>query len=180
MPKFTYIGQSVTGKVERGLIDAHHPEDAREQLRKRGIIVEHVTPASMQILQPTPPVPPAVTKPVSSVQQTVKPAPAVQEETSAQEYVPLSDTFRLYAGWLLAWYSIVYLLGSYQFTKHLPFQIPFLEGLFLSPLVLNFAFGTFLFLLLSSIHRLLGRGLWKGLLLTAVWVIVMTLFAVNA
>jgi hypothetical protein len=125
--------------------------------------------------------------PVASGSQVAKPQPpqppkqiaVVETAEVATEYVPLSDTFRLYAGWLLAWYGLVYLLGSYQFTKHLPFEIPFLSGLFLSPLVLTFAFGTFFFLFLSSIHRLLGRGLWKGIFLTVIWVGVMAVFWVN-
>jgi hypothetical protein len=166
MPTFTYIGQSMDGKEERGSIEATSAEHARELLRKRSLLVEHVT-LSQGLTSPAP-------SPNAATTATV---PAVQAE---DEYVPLSDTFRLYAGWLLAWYSIVYLVGSYQFTKDLPFEIPFLEGLFLSPLVLKFAFGTFLFLLLSSVHRALGRGIWKGVFLTLVWLGVVTLFVLNA
>ena len=102
------------------------------------------------------------------------------DQPASESYAPLSDTLRLYAGWLLAWYALVYLLGSAQYFGNLPFEVPFLDGLFYSALVLRFAFGTFLFLLLSSVHRLLGRGLWKGLLLTAVWIVLMLWFWGNA
>jgi hypothetical protein len=204
MPNFSYIGLGIDGKEERGTIEAVSAEEARERLRKKGLMVDqvkYVPPAPQQ-----PPVypeqnrrvaaankgasPVSFTKPaqqhpsVGAAQATpAKPAPKATPSSAAAEeeerYVPLVDTFRLYAGWLLAWYSIVYLLGSYQFTKGLPFEIPFLEGLFLSPLVLKFAFGTFAFLMLSGIHRAMGRGLWKGLFLTVVWVALVTLFSLN-
>lgn len=125
-----------------------------------------------------------VSTPAAPVGFTPKPAvtdtQSVEEPSIERAYAPLIDTFRLYAGWLLAWYAIVYLLGAYQFEQKLPFAIPFIEGLFLSPLVLKFAFGTFLFLLLSSLHRALGRGIWKGILLTIVWLLGVAWFVVNA
>lgn len=161
MPTFTYIGTTMDGKPERGTIETATAEEARETLRKRGVLVENVMRSAILTPQPV------VAAPV-----------AVPAEVPG--YAPLSDTFRLYAGWLLAWYVIVYLLGSYQYTKRLPFEVPFVESLFMSPLVLNFAFGTFLFLMLSSVHCALGRGLWKGLLLAVVWAGLVTLFVVNA
>lgn len=168
MPKFNYIGQSLDGKEARGAIDARNAEDAREQLRKRSILAEHITPEIAFAPQESPPA-------ASSYQQTI----ATVAPTEAEQYFPLSDTFRLYAGWLLAWYCLVYLLGAYQSLKQLPFTIPFIDGLFQSPLVLNFAFGTFLFLLFSTIHRWMGRGLWKGIGLTIVWLALVTWFVVN-
>jgi hypothetical protein len=169
MPTFTYIGQTLDGKQQRGSIEARSAEDAREMLRKRGMMVEHVTEAVGFV--------PVETHIDASSEAHVTPPASAEVHP---DYVPLSDTFRLYAGWLMAWYSIVYLIGSYQYTKRLPFEIPFLEGLFLSPLVLKFAFGTFLFLLLSSVHRILGRGIGKGIVLTVVWAILMTVFSLNA
>jgi hypothetical protein len=59
----------------------------------------------------------------------------------------------LYAGWLLAWYALAYALGSYQWTRNLPFRIPLVEGLLLSPLVLSFTLATFLFLMFTEIHK---------------------------
>jgi hypothetical protein len=167
MPTFTYIGQAMDGKEQRGSVEAPNAEEARELLRKRGLMVEHVKEAVG--------FEPAKTHIDTDAAPPGKPA----EQPVPEEYVPLSDTFRLYAGWLLAWYAVVYLIGSYQFTKRLPFEIPFLEGLFLSPLVLKFAFGTFLFLMLSTLHRALGRGIGKGVALTLVWFALMTLFSLN-
>lgn len=165
MPTFTYIGQAMDGKEQRGSVEAPNAEEARELLRKRGLMVEQVKEAVGFV--------PAETH----IDTTA--AVKANEQSVPEEYVPLSDTFRLYAGWLLAWYAVVYLIGSYQFTKRLPFEIPFLEGLFLSPLVLKFAFGTFLFLMLSTLHRALGRGIGKGVALTLVWFALMTLFSLN-
>ncbi len=85
-----------------------------------------------------------------------------------KEYYPLLDTLRLYAGWLLAWYFLIFALGSAQWLHHTPFQISFLSDLFLSPMILSFACACFLFLLLSSIHILLGRRLMVGIVLTLI------------
>ena len=94
-------------------------------------------------------------------------------------YFPLGDTFRLYAGWLLAWYFLIFSIGSYQFLKRSPYHIPYMDELFLSPVLLTFAFGAFLFLLLSTLHRLLGRGVLTAVLLTTVWTVGVYLFQVN-
>ena len=89
-----------------------------------------------------------------------------EEKKEPREYHPLSETLRLYAGWLLAWYLIIYAIGSYQLTRTLPFELPFVAELFFSPLVLSFAVAAFLFLMLSSVYRRLGRRRILGLLLT--------------
>ena len=75
------------------------------------------------------------------------------DHDSSVNYFPLYDTMRLYAGWLLAWYGVVFALGSYQSLKPLPFHVPYADSLFLSPLVLSFTFASYLFLLCSSIHK---------------------------
>ena len=99
-------------------------------------------------------------------------APA--QDAQQRTYLPLHETLRLYAGWLLSWYALVYALGFYQYTRPLPFRIPIVEGLFLSPLVRSFALAAFLFLLLSSVHRATGgrkaRGLGFAILGIAVFV----------
>lgn len=96
-----------------------------------------------------------------AIEQT---APSVRVEPSSY-YLPLSQTLRLYAGWLLAWYGFVYLLGSLQMSGLAPWAPEFIGNLFQSPLTLFFAYGTYLFLLLGTIHRSLGGGVLKGLLL---------------
>jgi hypothetical protein len=94
-------------------------------------------------------------------------------------YFPLVDTLRLYAGWLLAWYFLVYSIGSYQHFQDLPFEVPYLTGLFLSPLVLSFTLASYLFLLLTGIWIIFGRGVKNGLLLTAIGIVCFLLYRAN-
>lgn len=78
-------------------------------------------------------------------------------------YLPLVETVRLYCGWLLAWYAVIYGLGSSQAMHRLPFEIPYVPELFASLLIFRFTLGAFLFLLASSLHRAIGGGVWKGI-----------------
>jgi hypothetical protein len=123
--------------------------------------------------EPSATLPPPVI-PVSAPLASTPPPPP-----ETRSYYPLIDTLRLYAGWLLAWYFVIYALGSYQFLRGIPLHIPFLESLFGSPVVLTFAAGAFLFLLLSGIHRAWGRGILKGLFLLIIGVAVFTVFQMN-
>jgi len=101
------------------------------------------------------------------------------KEESPSSYFPLLDTLRLYAGWLLAWYCLVYALGSYQHARPLPFRIPFVEGLFLSPLVLSFTWGAYLFLLLTGLWKATGKGIIKGLIVTVLGITGFVLYRMN-
>lgn len=94
-------------------------------------------------------------------------------------YFPLIDTLRLYAGWLLAWYCLVYALGNYQYARALPFRIPYVEGLFLSPLVLSFTLAAYLFLLFSSIWKILGKGFVRGGVLAILGIGAFVLYRMN-
>ena len=94
-------------------------------------------------------------------------------------YYPLSDTFRLYAGWLLAWYFVIYAVGLYQETRPLPFRISFIENLFFSPLILTLTSIAFLFLLLSSLYRLSHKKKHSAVLLTILGIILFVLFRAN-
>ena len=98
----------------------------------------------------------------------------------SDDYHPLLDTLRLYAGWLLACLSMIFALGSYQELRRLPLSIPIVNDWVESPMILQVAFMTFLFLLLSSIHRAAGRGLWKGVTLTIIGFFLLVLFRANS
>lgn len=167
MPSFSYIARTNEGTLERGTINARSVDAAREQLRRKQMEVEELqeedAPVAVQF---------------SNMPWTV----SDKEKASPDvvEYIPLIDTLRLFAGWLLAWYAVVYLLGAYQLTGKISSELPFLQSLFESWLVLRFAFITFLFLLLTSIHRAWGRGTGKGLLLAAIGVVLYSIFHVNA
>ena len=100
-------------------------------------------------------------------------------EEHAPVYFPLLETLRLYAGWLLAWYCLVYAVGSYQFLNDLPYRIPYAESLFLSPLVLSFTFAAYLFLLLSGIYRSTGRKRLVGFILFIAGVFLFLVYKVN-
>ncbi len=94
-------------------------------------------------------------------------------------YLPLLDTFRIYAGWLLALIIGAYALGAYQTSRALPFEIPLVDGLLLSPLLLQVAFAAYLFLLLSSVHRMLRGGGLFGALLTSLGIVAFVLYRMN-
>ena len=121
--------------------------------------------------------PPAWT--ITDVESVKAPQSAPSTSIERKTYLPLVDTLRLYAGWLLSWYALILILGAYQHIRQLPFTIPFAEGLFLSPIILQFTFGSFLFLLITSLHRALRGGtalLWILLLIAAG---VMYVFSLN-
>lgn len=92
-------------------------------------------------------------------------------------YAPLLETARLYAGWLLAWYGVIFLLAGQHALGRLPLQWDWVNALAQSPLVLRFAFGTFLFLLFSSLHHALRGKTVLGTLLSLLWLGSVTAFA---
>ncbi|MFA6039018.1 MAG: hypothetical protein WCV62_03790 [Candidatus Peribacteraceae bacterium] len=99
--------------------------------------------------------------------------------SSAVRYAPLLDTLRLYAGWLLAWYFMIYALAGYQVTRPLPFRLSLLDDFIGSALVAQISAVLFLFLLLTSLHRAVrGKNLF-GILLTLLGLIGILLFSMN-
>ncbi len=182
--RFTYIARTVAGEEQRGVIDAEALETAREMLRKRNLFIEEIhTSPSEERLTTTFTAPPVLPKkksdPLWTDIDTEKKKAEVKALATEHTYVPLIDTFRLFAGWLLAWYAIVYLLGSAQALKQLPFEIPFIEGLFLSPLILRLTFATYLFLLFTTMHKAWGKGTGKGMILTLIGLALYAFFHVN-
>lgn len=201
MAHFSFIARRPDGSVQRGSVDAPTAEAAREKLRKQGLIVEEMqerppSPPRQQSPSPVPiaaaaaprpapppprPAPPPVAPPTAVAAPVADFVPLVKPKDNGEEsgYVPLGDTLRLFAGWLLAWYGVVYLVGDYQRSGKLPFELPFVESMFTSPLILRFAFGTFLFLFFSTLHRWMGGGILKGCTLFLLWVITVAFFHVN-
>ncbi len=185
MAHFFFIARRPDGSIQRGSLDAATAEAARERLRKQGLEIEELQerkPAPQMLIEPPPrfaPAAPVAPQAPAAAMPAATPAAAVMEDDDEGGYVPLGETLRLFAGWLLAWYAVVYLFGSYQRQDKLPFELPFIDGMFTSPLILRFAFGTFMFLFFSSLHRWLGGGIFKGLLLILLWVIAFAFFHVN-
>lgn len=177
MPRYAYTDESGNG----GTVDAVSSDAARSALRERGITVKELLevnmaqnpPPATNVSQKPPPLPvPSVPPPLSQEQE-------LEERGASTKYLPIIDTLRLYAGWLIAWYVLVYALGSYQSMRPLPFEIPFVGSLFLSPLVLLFAFGAYLFLLLTSLHRYILRGRVGGVLFALAGIAVLLVFRAN-
>lgn len=100
-------------------------------------------------------------------------------EEPPKGYTTFLMTVRLYAGWLLAWYFLIYALGFYGELQSLPFRMSMVEQLFLSPIIFLFSFAAYLFLFLTSLHKFLGGGFVKGLLSFVVGVILLVLFYQN-
>lgn len=172
MTTYTYQATDPSGKTLDGTVDAHSLQAAREAVIALGLepieIYEAATSASS--------VPDAKwVDPLQVVEPIEDPVSADPELA----YFPLLETLRLYAGWLLAWYAIVYAVGSYQFMKDVPFHIPYAESLFLSPLVLSFTFAAYLFLLLTGIYKMAGRSKKVGIVLFITGVAVFLLYKMN-
>lgn len=100
-------------------------------------------------------------------------------DAPSRTYLPLLATARLYAGWLLLWYGVIFVLGHYASSDRLPFALPFIDSLYQSPFILHMSFGTYLFLLLSSMYRAFGDGAGKAMIFTLLWLTVFWTFFVN-
>ena len=192
MPLFSYTARNDAGEFVTGRIHALSTAEARDELRKMHLAAEeihetpnqsagasfagdgtiHVHPASgsgqatVAETEPEPPSSPTDIFAGSGNPPSQRLRWTGQEAVGNKTYFPLHETLRLYAGWLLAWYLLVYALGSYQYTRPVPFSVPLVEGLLLSPLVQSFTLATFLFLLLGSVHRRIGGGTLRAVLLT--------------
>lgn len=155
MATFSYIAKKQDSSEERGSLDAPSFDAAREELRKRNLTPEDLREVPAVADKKAKPAP----LPWSGAQNGS--APALKE---APPYAPLHETLRIFAGWLLAWYGVIYALGFLEQTKKLP-ALPFVSELFQSRLVLQFTFGTFLLLALSNLHRWTGRSVLLGFVL---------------
>ncbi len=94
--------------------------------------------------------------------------PSPINKTTSRDYHPLSGTLRLYAGWLLAWYGLFVAVGYFSFERSLPWNIPFVQAFYLSPLIFSFIVAIFIFLTLSAIHKIMKGGLIAGIAFTLV------------
>ncbi|MDD5075126.1 MAG: hypothetical protein PHO54_04590 [Candidatus Peribacteraceae bacterium] len=192
MPHFSYSALSPQGELKEGIIDAISLQAARDAIKEMGLNLEEIHESTLteQTEAGLPPSPPPSEQIASEEPSAVPASPLPNISVAKQEakqkpkdtdkhYFPLIDTLRLYAGWLLAWYCIVFVLGSYQSSRSLPFRIPYLDGLFLSPLVLSFTLAAFLFLLMTGIWKLLGRGWIMGFLVTILGAAAFVLYRMN-
>lgn len=180
MPQFSYIARDDKGRINRGKIDADTMDDVREDLRKKNLTVDQIievqsTAAKIGVNPTMPWTNTDDVKEEKQIERAIK-----TEKTKEKNYVPLVDTLRLFAGWLLAWYALVYILGDLQLHGGISADTPYIEALFTSPLVLRFTAGTFLFLLCTGLHKWMKGGIGKGITLTVVGVFLFVVFHLNA
>ena len=198
MPLYSYTGTNAASERVHGSTNAENIHLAKQALIAQGIVVEEIFQVSEEAIQqqPAPQVPvqqqapaqPAQVsqeQPIQPLEQQAPPAPVQQAppppvaKNVEKTYFPITDTLRLYAGWLLAWYGLVYSLGSYQSSRNLSFEIPYLMGIYYSPLVLSFTLGSFLFLLMTSLHRICGRGILPGAFFTLLGIGLFVFYRMN-
>jgi hypothetical protein len=179
MTTYSYQATDSSGKTIDGVIDAHSLQAARESVIALGLEPIEIYEASTSTSKE--PDAPWVDAMQSSpdLEEYPEPAPATTTPSSSTTYFPLLDTLRLYAGWLLAWYCLVYAVGSYQFIKETPYHVPYAESLFLSPLVLSFTFAAYLFLLFSGAYKMSGRSKAKGVVLSIIGIAIFLLYRMN-
>lgn len=103
--------------------------------------------------------PPPAAVPKRPEQPVKSPVPNAERPSG---YHAITTTLRLYAGWLLAWYGLFVAVGYYATVRKLPWDIPFVQAFFVSPLIFSFTVAIFLFLMLSEIHRILKGRLILG------------------
>jgi hypothetical protein len=157
MPSFSYTATDLTGAAFQGEVEAIDIDAATEALRAKDMIPVHVSesPSSLPVAENTEASPPQ------------------------KIYLPIAATLRLYAGWLLAYYSIVYAVGWYAHSRVLPKEIPYVEALMLSPLVLSFTLAAFLFLVFHTAYQAWGKGIIKGVVVSIAGVAVFVVYRMN-
>lgn len=174
MTEYSYRATDESGAEKTGTVQALSLQAAREQLQAMKLTPVEITESATHSAPPAMPA-----EPFPADGPIGEKAEQMQPPNEKAVYFPLYETLRLYAGWLLAWYCLVYAVGSYQFIKELPMHIPYAESLFLSPLVLSFTFGAYLFLLLSGIYKAAGKKRFSGIGLTLVGIAVFLLYRMN-
>ncbi|PIR48862.1 hypothetical protein COU80_04215 [Candidatus Peregrinibacteria bacterium CG10_big_fil_rev_8_21_14_0_10_55_24] len=201
MVLFSYSAQSRDGQLVQGTLDAVNRSTARvilEDMQLRVTTLQEIPqenvgvsssgeqpPPTTESLEPAPwttvddPSQPAVTPPPPPPPTQDAEPNHPQNQPTPTAYFPLVDTLRLYAGWLLAGYFVAYALGSYQLTKPLPFQIPYVLAFVYSPLIRSFSLAAFLFLFATSIRRLLPKGTLLSLLTSIVTIALFLLYLAN-
>jgi hypothetical protein len=168
MTTYTYQATDSSGKMQKGTLDALSLQAARNAVAALGLEPVEIYESQAPFVDP-----------LKAIEKISNVPPTNNEPTSKVVYFPLLETLRLYAGWLLAWYSIVYAVGAYQFMKDTPYRIPYAESLFLSPLVLSFTFAAFLFLLFSGVYKMTGRSKKVGIVLAVVGIATFLLYKMN-
>ena len=146
-------------------------KDAELDQWQRGVKAKAAEPPVAQQQPKVAPVTPiAPTRPTigfTNVTETPKkeaPAPVLKKASGG--YHSLTATLRLYAGWLLAWYGLFVAIGYYSVQRVLPWDIPFVQAFYMSPLIFSFIVAIFIFLMMSAVHKVMRGGLLTGIVFT--------------
>lgn len=196
MTLFSYTARDPLGRLVHGTMDAVSTQTARIEVQAKGLLPEEIHEATMEeknervcepVWEETDAIPAVSFTPSDhgSDLPSQENGPETTWETEPAEvasppvYFPFSHTLALYAGWLLAYYAVVYAIGWYQHSRELPFEIPYVQALLLSPLVLSFSLAAFLFLLLTTVHHNVGGGKLRGILFGLLGIALFALYQVN-
>jgi hypothetical protein len=195
VPLFFYIAKNEYGQKIRGTIDSISTQAARaalKQLHLEAVELHEATMAErkefgesveeikeMKSYEKEVAVAKQETIPEKKAKKTKK--KLSKKKSTNKKYFPLIETIRLYAGWLLAWYILVYALGGYQNSRDLPFSIPYVEALLppYSSIVFSFTIASFLFLLLTTLIKEIGAGKKKSLGILGLGLLLFTLYRIN-
>lgn len=175
LPVFAFEGKDTGGLVRRGTIQAATKYAAFKKLRDdQKLFVAMLSPVGVLPQYKDPELdqwqraarPSVGFTSIPSVEVKKSEPPAAVRKTASGQYHPLASTLRLYAGWLLAWYALFVVVGYYSLSRALPWDIPFVQAFYVSPLIFGFIVAIFLFLLFSALHKMLKGGLLTGIVLT--------------
>ncbi len=182
MPAFAFEGTDSTGTVRRGSVQASDKYAAFKKLRDDqkllltmlspvGILPQYKDPELDQWQRgartTTAPQRPTIGfTDVADVSKSQRAASPALRTSADSPYHPLAATLRLYAGWLLAWYGLFVAIGYYSVQRTLPWDIPFVQAFYLSPLILSFIVAIFLLLMLSALHKAMRGGALSGIAFT--------------
>lgn len=172
MPSFPYVARTPNGTLERGIVDVDTIDAVKTYIHAKGWTVEEIAGDSQAPFIETP----TWTTIEHGNASTTMQAPVIELETV---YIPLLQTMRLFAGWLMAWYGLIYFAGTYRGDGRLPYDIPLIQSLASSDLVLRFSFAVFLFLLLSDVYTWTAKKAVIGVFVTIVGITAMWMFHVN-
>jgi hypothetical protein len=177
MPSFPYVARTPNGTLERGVVDASSLEAAKAQIHAKGWTIEEMTGDSVVGFSEA--IPAWTTTDTAPAKAAGLRARGKKDVETPIAYIPMTQTLRLFAGWLMAWYGIIYLAGTYRADGRLPYDIPLIQSLASSELVLRFSFAVFLFLLLTDIHKWTGKNATIGVLLGIIGIGLMWVFHIN-
>ncbi|MDA1208545.1 MAG: hypothetical protein O2904_00755 [bacterium] len=193
MPLFFYSARNERNTLVHGTIDAFSAQAARDSLQQMNMVAEELHEATLkerkQASDKDEDITPAK-KFITPNEVYIDKTPSIDhsfnesattKRRTRKSYYPFFETLRLYTGWLLAWYILVYAFGSYQHVKDISFRIPYVEALLppFSPIVLRFAFTCFVFLAFSNIYTFFGSKSLHKKILTALGIGIFALYLLN-